>query len=150
MRIPKINRTKKEVTMKLDKATYKYIEAEIKHYHQTLNEYQIRRQEILHDRNGADLVGGQSNLPSSSTERYAIRLIDDRRIARLRTTVDAIETVIESCNDEQSDFLNLYFFTRPQTKTIDGIANELNISRRTLFRMRDEIVYSVAKLMGEL
>lgn len=136
--------------MKLDRSTYKYIESEIKHYHHTINEYQNRRQEILHDRNGADQVGGQSNLPSSTTERYAIRLIDDRRISRLRTTVDAIESVLDACNDEQMNFINLYFFTRPQTKTIDGIADELNISRRTLFRMRDEIVYSVAKLMGEL
>lgn len=136
--------------MKLDKSTYKYIESEIKHYYKTLEEYQDRRQELLYDRNGPDQVGGQSNLPSSTTERYALRLMDDRRITRLRTTVDAIETVIDSCNGDQKRFMNLYFFKRPQTKTMDGIAEELNISRRTLFRMRDEVVYTVAKLMGEI
>lgn len=136
--------------MKLDKSTYKYIESEIKHYYKTLEEYRNRRQELLHDRNGPDQVGGQSNLPSSTTERYALRLMDDRRITRLRTTVDAIETVIDSCNCEQKRFINLYFFKRPQTKTMDGIAEELNISRRTLFRMRDEVVYTVAQLMGEI
>lgn len=136
--------------MKLDKSTYKYIESEIKHYHQTLKEYQNRKQEILHDRNGADQVGGQSNLPSAPTESYALRLIDDRRMTRLRVTVDAIESVLSSCNQKQSDFVRLYFFAKPQKKTIDGIASDLDISRRTLFRMRNEIVYSVAKLMGEL
>lgn len=134
---------------KLDRTTYKYIESEIRHYKQTLKEYKDRRQEILYDRNGAEAVGGSSNLPSSTTERYAIRLIDDRRISRLRMTVDAIESMLESCNEEQKRFVDLYFFARPQTKTIDGIACEMNVSRRTLFRIRDEVVYSVAKLMGE-
>ncbi|MBD7984423.1 transcriptional regulator [Sporosarcina sp. Sa2YVA2] len=134
---------------KLDRTTYKYIESEIRHYHHTLKEYKNRRQEILYDRNGAEAVGGGSNLPSSPTERYAIRLVEDRRISRLRTTVDAIETMLESCDKEHKDFVQLYFFAKPQTKTFDGIACELNVSRRTLFRMRDEIVYSVAKLMGE-
>lgn len=134
---------------KLDRTTYKYIESEIKHYRQTLKEYQDKRQEILYDRNGAESVGGRSNLPSSSTERYAIRLIDDRRIARLRTTVDAIESMLESCSEEQRKFVDLYFFAKPQTKTFDGIAFEMGVSRRTLFRLRDEVVYSVAKLMGE-
>ena len=135
---------------KLDRTTYKYIESEIRHYKQTMNEYKVRRQEILYDRNGAEAVGGRSNLPSSPTERYALRLVEDRRISRLRTTVDAIETVLESMNDDQQKFVDMYFFAKPQTKTIDGIAYEMGVSRRTLFRIRDEIVYSVAKLMGEL
>lgn len=135
--------------MKLDRSKYKYIESEIRAYPTTLKEYNHRRQEILYDRTGEPQEGGKGNAVSRPTERYALQLVEDRRLGRLRVKVDAIETVMQECSEKHRQFIQLYFHDKPQTKTFDGIAYELDVSRRTLFRIRDEIVYSVAKKMGE-
>lgn len=135
--------------MKLDRDTYKYIESEIRGYNRTLKEYNERRQEILYNKTEDPGEGGKGNEISRPTERYAMKLVEDRRLGRLRVTVDAIESVMEECPEKHRKFIQLYFHDKPQTKTFDGIAYELEVSRRTLFRIRDEIVYSVAKMMGE-
>lgn len=120
-------------------------------YKETKREYERRRLELLTDRHEPDDAQSSSkpNTISNPTERYAIRLIADRRLAKLQIVIEAVEDVYEAASEDHKRFIEMNYWKKPKEKTIDGIAIELNTSVRNLYRIRNEIVYSVAKLMGE-
>jgi RinA family phage transcriptional activator len=134
----------------LHSATFKHIENEIRIYHQTLKEIEIRRMEIMHRYTPTDtnIGGGKSNLPGDPTGRTATALTDDLKLETLERIVTAIEFVWQGLTDEKKKLVKLYYWTRPQTLTWDGIALELNVSKMTASRWRKEIVISVAQFTG--
>lgn len=136
--------------LKMRRDTYRYIESEIRMFNETAREYKRRRSELLTDQHQPDEAQSSSkpNTVSSPTERYAIRLVDDRRLARLQNVMEAIEDVYERSSDDHKKFIEMNYWQKPRARTIEGIAVELNVSVRTIYRLRNEIVYSVAKLMG--
>lgn len=139
------------MTTKLRRDTYRYTESEIRMYPETVKEYNRRKLELLTDRKETDDAQSSSkpNIISNPTERYAIRLVEDRRLTRLRNVIDAVKDVYDASSEEHKRFIELNYWARPKALTIDGIALELNVSVRTLYRFRNEIVYNVSHLMGE-
>jgi RinA family phage transcriptional activator len=134
----------------LHSATFKHIENEIRLYHQTLKEIEIRRLEILYRYQPTDtnVGGGKSNLPGDPTGRTATALTDDLRLQTLERITSAINLMWQGLHDDKKKLVKLYYWTSPQTLTWDGIALQLNVSRMTLSRWRKEIVMTVAMHTG--
>jgi RinA family phage transcriptional activator len=135
---------------KIKRATFKHIESELFNYHHTLRLLEQRRQEILYNSNQPDenVGGGRSNLPGDPTARKAIALVVDKRIEHLETIINAIDVVICMLPDEKMMFVKSRYWTNPQTLTWDGIAMKMNISRKTAFRWREEVILSIAERLG--
>lgn len=138
------------VATKLKKATFKHIESELYSYHDTLREIEFLRRNIMFCKENDDenIGGGRSSLPSSPTEKIGTRLATHKKLNQLEEVAHAIEKVYTGLPEDYQKLVRMKYWTRPQLKTWEGIAGELHIGRRTAFRMRDDIVYSVSEVLG--
>jgi len=133
----------------MKKETFRHIEAELYCYHETLKEIEKKRQEIMYNyRPDENIGGGKSNIPGSPTETVATRLAENIELKRLEEIVGAIKFVYDSSPEEHKKLIKLKYWTKPQLLTWDGIADKLHISKRQAMRWRDEIVHSIAKVLG--
>jgi RinA family phage transcriptional activator len=135
---------------KLKKATFKHIEAELYYYHDTLKEIERLRKDIMFCKENADenTGGGRGNLPSRPTERIGTILLTHKKLQQLETVTNAIQLVYDRVSDEYKRLIQLKYWTKPQRYTWDGIAEKLHISKRQAMRWRDEIVYTIAEVLG--
>lgn len=138
------------VAATLKKATFKHIESEIYGYRETLKEIEILRKDIMFCSTNDDenVGGGRRSLPSSPTERIGVRLATHRKLTRLEEVVLAIETVYEGLPADHKELVRLKYWTRPQTLTWEGIADQLHVSRATAIRWRDSIVMAISEVLG--
>ena len=136
--------------MALSLGARKYTEQEIRGYHQTLKEIEIRRQEIMHPYRETDtnVGGGKSNLPGDPTGRIGTALTADLKLKNLEHVIESIDYVWQDLPDEKKQFVKLYYWTRPQRYTLEGVAIKLSISDRTAKRWRTEFVERVADQIG--
>ncbi|MCI1574723.1 MAG: transcriptional regulator [Weizmannia coagulans] len=133
------------------KPTFKHIEYEIYIYHDTVKEIKRLQKDIIYANTSDDEnVGGgrASTTPGRPTERIATRLATNKVLQNLESIAYAIETVYNESNNEYKRLIRLKYWTKPQTKTWDGIAEELNVSKRQAMRWRDEIVYKIGEKLG--
>ena len=135
--------------IKLRTGTFKHVESELYHYHETKKEIAKLKEFIIHatpppDRTG----GGRSNWPSDPTGRSGTMLVTNRKIEQMERIIDAIDDVYIRLPKEKQKLVRLKYWTKPQKLTWDGIALELDVSRRTAINWRDEIVYAIAELLG--
>ena len=133
---------------KLRVGTIKHIEAELFDYHDTLKRIKERREELMTDPAREEGMPSSPTLPSSTVERYATRLTMDLQLKELERIASAVEHVYNLCDDSRKKLIRLKYWTKPQLKSWDGIALELDISRATAFRWRDEIVQAVGEKLG--
>jgi len=136
------------VAIKLRTGTFKHIEAELFDYHDTLKRIKERTQELMSDPAKEEGMPSSPTLPSSTTERYATRLVMDRQLQEYERVASAIEYVYNICDEKRKRLIQLKYWTKPQYKSWDGIALDLEISRATAFRWRDEIVQAVGERLG--
>lgn len=134
--------------VKLRTSTFKHIETELYDYHETLNRIKERTQELLTDPSREEGMPSSPSLPSSTTERYATRLVMDRQLQEYERVASAIEHVYNLCDDNRKALIRLKYWTKPQLLSWDGIALDLAVSRATAFRWRDEIVQAVGERLG--
>lgn len=134
--------------IKLRSGTIKHIEAEIYDYHDTLKRIKERREELMTDPAKEEGMPSSPTLPSSTVERYATRITMDRQLQELERVASAVEHVYNICDDGRKKLIRLKYWTRPQLKSWDGIAQELHVSRRQAFYWRDEIVQAVGEQLG--
>ena len=139
---------KQVIKTKMRTNTSKHIESELFDYHQTLKRIKQRRDELLSDAPKEEGMPSSPTLPSSTTEKYATRLVMDRQLQELERIARAIEHVYNVCDKERKDLIQLKYWTKPQTKTWDGIALELSVSKRQLYRWKDEIIQAVGEMLG--
>ena len=135
--------------MKVKSGAFRHIEAEIHSYHETVKEINRRREELL-SKPSEELVGGRPNTPGDPTGSIVARLVDDKRLMELERIAYAIETVYNTLDDEYRELVRVYYWTRPQTLTWDGIALQLNVSRRTALYRRKQIVQAIGERLGWL
>lgn len=136
--------------VKLKKATFKHIESELYSYHDTLREIEELRKNIIFTRENDDenIGGGRGSFISSPTERTATRLVTHKKLNRLEEVANAIQKVYTGLPEDYQKLVRLKYWTRPQTLTWQGIADKLYVTSRTAQRWRDDIVYSVAEVLG--
>lgn len=138
------------VATKLKKATFKHIESELYSYHDTLKEIQFMRQNMIftRDNNDENVGGGRSSIPYSPTEAIATRLATHKKLAQLEEVTNAIEKVYTSLPEEYRNLVRLKYWTKPQLKTWEGIANEMHVNRATAIRWRNSIILSISETLG--
>lgn len=83
-------------------------------------------------------------------ERRTIALLENRCIQRLESIVQAIEEVFQMLTKEQQTLVKYVFWTQPQTLTMEGIAQQMHLSRLTLYRKKDEMLALVGEKLGYL
>lgn len=134
--------------IKLRTGTIKHIEAELHDYHDTLNRIKARREELMSDPAREEGMPSRPTLPSSTVERYVTRLTMDRQLQELERIANAVEYVYNICDDGRKELIRLKYWKKPQTKTWEGISQELNVSRRQAFNWRDQIVQAIGEKLG--
>lgn len=133
--------------IKTHTGAFKHIETVLYKYPDTVKEIVSRRSELL-DKPSEELVGGKSNLPSDPTANLATMLADDRFLKELERFAQAVEYVYNMSTDEHKQLIRLKYWTKPQTKTWDGIALEMKAGRTTIFRWRNEIIQAMGERLG--
>lgn len=130
--------------------TFKFIESELTYYHDSLKELEQLKNDIIYGTGSSDenVGGGRSNIPQSTTERKGIALSESREIQQLQRITSAIQSVTDRLPPEKKKLVQLKYWAKPQTLTWDGIAYELNVSRMTVLRWRQEIVYAIIQITG--
>jgi RinA family phage transcriptional activator len=129
---------------KLSGGTFKHIEGELYHFHETKKELNHLRNEILF-KNDNHI---NEQLIQDPTGEKAANLSNDRRIQHLEKMIEAISTVYEGLPDSKKRLVRLLYWTHPQILTWDGIAKKLYISKRQAQRWRKSIVEEIAKRLG--
>lgn len=135
--------------VKIKKGTFQHIESELFAYHETRQEIVRLKNEILYGKSYFENTGGgRSNLPGDPTGRTATLLTTHRELENLQRIVDAIESVYESLPEDKQRLVQLKYWSKPQTRTWDGIAMEMSTHRVTLIRWRNDIVKAIALKLG--
>jgi RinA family phage transcriptional activator len=137
------------------KDVFKQVEAILYSYPQMKKEIKTIREHIMFDKEEIDenVGGGRPSLPGKPTERTATKLVTNERLERLERMVKAIDDVYQSLPSEYKRLIQLRYWTSRKYRwerklTWERIADELHVGRRTVFRMREEIIETIAKRLG--
>ncbi|WP_078595384.1 DUF722 domain-containing protein [Evansella clarkii] len=136
--------------IQIKKVTFKNMESEWRSYHQTLNEINLLRQEIMNpyqEDQDENVGGGRSGFISNLTERIATRLSTNKQLKYLNEIAGSIEQVYNALPDNYKKLVRLRYWGTKEL-TWDGIAAELHVSKRQAMRWRDEIIQATIEVMG--
>jgi len=132
--------------LKIKSAVFKYIEAELYDYPQTKQAIEELKEDIIEEAPVLDDVGGNTHRVSNPTLSKTMRLVTNRRLARMEQTVAAIDRVLNSLDPDRRRLVELKYFEKRLANA--GVAMELNISDATFYRWRNEIILLVAVELG--
>jgi len=130
----------------MKKSIFKYIEAEIYDYSETIKEIKQLREEILEGDQQEELIRVQSSRQSDPTATRATRLLMDKRLKRLEEVSHAIKRVYDALPQEKRRLIEMKYWEKRFTTT--GIAEALHISEMTFYRWRRQIVLVIGKELG--
>ncbi|MBC1458465.1 DUF722 domain-containing protein [Listeria newyorkensis] len=140
------------MSKRLTKAQFQYIEDELRHYHETKNEMERLRLNVItgsiyREHVDENIGGSSSGSISNQVEQRTLLLDMDQQINRMKTLVSAIDKTISSLNDEEKQLVHFRYWDRSKP-TWTWIAIKLNMSESTAKRKRKVIVYEVARRLG--
>ena len=137
------------------KDVFKRVEVILYSYPQIKKEIQAIREHIMFDKEEIDenVGGGRPSLPGKPTERTATKLVTNERLEKLERMVKAIDDVYQSLPSEYKRLIQLRYWTSRQYRweqkmTWERIADELHVSRRKVFLMREEIIEAISEKLG--
>lgn len=152
--------------MKLKKATYRHIEAEIYCYYDTLKAIADLRAEIMYSGSGElpSVVGG-TGYAHSQVERRATKLADSRLLKEMERITGAIMNTFLEAKDEGKRVIwvkyGLEIMWEPDEQLRDDMrgknrhdlqtwqmAEVLGVDESTFHRYRSGFVYGVAEKLG--
>ncbi|EIM5198722.1 transcriptional regulator [Staphylococcus pseudintermedius] len=136
--------------MTLRKSTVNYLESELRNYPYLEQDIARVREEVLHPWSPPDenVGGGRADTVMCVTEVRATSVINDRRLAQLTRVKLAIEIVYNHTTDEGRKLMDLYYFTKPRTLNLTGVANALHISKTVAYDLRKGILSMLADELG--
>ena len=134
----------------MDSGTFKQIEIILQEYPRYEDYIKRREEELLNPYTPQDTNqgGGKSNRTSDTTAAKAITLADDRILQRIKFQYWAVKNTYESADEVTQEIIDEYYFKQPRTKTWDGIALQVNSSKRTCFRIRKAFFSKLADELG--
>ena len=135
---------------RIKKATFRYIESEIAHYHETLKEIECIKMMMYEEGEGRSysVDGRRSNMIGDPTFKKAAKVVMNRQIQHLEKVVNAIGEVYGALPEEKKRLVELLYWNKPQKYTWDGIAEQFHYSKKTLQRWRNAIVEEIAERLG--
>lgn len=152
--------------MKLKRAAYRHIEAEIYAYYDTLREIEARRADIiLAGREELWPVASGEAQATSQVERRATRLADSILLREMERITGAIRAVYERAKEEARRVIwvkyGLAIDWEPPVEikaqmegrnrfdlTADQMADMVSMDRATFHRYRSGFVYGIAERLG--
>jgi len=140
-------------TIKPTKITIKKVESEWYNYHHTVREIGKLREAIMNpfdDEPDTNTGGGSNSVrnPGDPTGNLATRLTTNKQISYLHAVVDAIDQVYNALPDNYKQLVRLKYWSKNRQLTWDGIALELNVSKRQAMRWRNEIIQATVEVLG--
>lgn len=142
------------MTIEATKITFKKTEAEWYNYHNTLKEIAALREEIMNpydeEVNDPAVVAGANSVRNITdpTGRMATRLMTSKQLDYLTEITDAINKVYNALPDDYKKLVRLKYWNKNNHLTWDGIALELNVSKRQAMRWRNEIIHATMEVLG--
>lgn len=135
---------------KLRPETFRHIEGELSNYWETVEEAKILRMELIyqHPFNDENAGGGKTNLPGDPTGSTATVLASHRYLSHMTRVIESIRSVVDSLPNEKYRLVELAYWNRNRNLNWEGIARELNVTRMTAYRWRQEIIRSIAERLG--
>ena len=134
--------------MSLRKSTQRYLESELSNYNYFDKDIARVRDEVLNPWSQQDTNIGGDRVQSNVTEIKAIRVVNDRRLSQLARMKSAIEVVYNHSTTENQKLMELYYFKKPRTLNLTGVAQEINVSKSTAYDMRKDILVRLADELG--
>lgn len=132
--------------MRIDKKVYKYIDYELQHYEDNKKKLEEIREEILEASplppDGQPKGQGSTSNP---TEQKAVKLISSVALVKIEKTLNSIDKVYDRL---EQDYKNFFDWNYKKGVGIVRTCQEVNISERTFYNMRDKIVYNVGMELG--
>lgn len=136
--------------VRIQKVTFKKMEAEWYNYHQTVKEIAVLREEIMNPYNeevNENSGGSSSGSVSSPTERIATRLTTNKQLKYLNEVATAIEQVYNALPENYKQLVRCRYWSK-RKRQWESIAHECNVSVRQAQRWRDEIVQATIEELG--
>lgn len=139
--------------IKPTKITFKKVESEWYGYYNTLKEITKLRESIINpydDEPDTNTGGGANSVrnPGDPTGKLATRLTTNKQLEYLNTVVDAIDQVYNALPDDYKKLVRYKYWSKNKLLTWDGIALELNVSKRQAMRWRNEIIQATVEVLG--
>ena len=134
----------------MDSGTFKQIEIILQEYPRYEGYINRREEELLNPYTPTDtnIGGGKSNRTSDTTAVKAITLADDRILQRIRFQYRVVKRTYDSADEDTQEIIKEYYFKQPRTKTWDGIALQVNWSRRKCLNIRNAFFDKLADELG--
>ena len=130
--------------MRIERRVFRYVEYELYNYDITKKELERCREEILESSPAPPEVKVQSGL-GDPTAKKAEELSTSTYIARAEQTINAIERSLNMLTDLHRMLFKLKY---QDCLPWQEVTIELEISDRTYFRIRRELVVMVAQQLG--
>lgn len=133
-----------------ERAAFRLIECELYNYHQTKQELESYRNDLIESSSGSiDSIRSTSG-PSDPTSKKVIVLTNSIAIREMERRLCAIEHAIQLLENHPDKgrikLVKLKYFERELTD--QGICTRLNISERTFRRWRTDTVKIIADRLG--
>lgn len=129
--------------MKINKTLFRYIEHELFNYEYTKKELEDYKESILEETNIVD-VPNKSSI-SDTTASKAIKLTTSTRITNAERIINAIEKSLSILGEKYQKLFNLKY---TECLSLKEIYLEMNISERSYYRLRRELVIMVGQQLG--
>lgn len=131
--------------MKIDKSIFRYIEHELYNYDETKKELQRYREEILESTHFAEVPAYTG--PGDPTGNKAVKLASSAFVIHAEKIIKAIDRSLAILGDRHKE---LFYYKYQKGLPWQEVALEMNISDRTYFRLRRELVMTVGQQLGLL
>ena len=125
-----------------------YVEWQLEHYHEDKKQLEEFRSDMIPNATPSySLAGGvQGGKISSTTENAAIRLATNPYILTTERSVNAIEKMLEYCDDTDKKLISLVYWKR--SHTVEGAGMVVFLSRRQAYRRINKIQCILALELG--
>ena len=131
--------------MKIDKSIFRYIEHELYSYDETKRELARYREDVLEGTHFPEVSVKTS--PGDSTAAKAIKLTSSAFVIHAEKVINAVDKSLTMLGDRHRElFKHKYQKGLPWQE----VALEMNISDRTYFRLRRDLVTAVGQQLGVL
>lgn len=131
--------------MRIERRVFKYVEYELYNYDNTKKELERYRKMILESSPAPAEVKTQGGQITSQTESKALKLITSSFIVHAERVISAIDKSLAMLTEDHRKLFQLKY---QECLPWQEIIVEMNISDRTYFRMRRELVATVARQLG--
>ena len=129
--------------MRINKSVFRYIEFELYNYQETKRELERYKEEILESTNIPEV--NVQTMPGNVTESKAIKITSSPFVMRAEKTIKAIDKALAILGEQHWRIFKLkYCDCMPWQE----VCLEMDISDRTYFRWRRELVMTVGQQLG--